>query len=45
MAYEAPRNQNETLILPGDAYVRAIFQPEEGEHLMQAIVERLEEQG
>ena len=45
IAYEVPRDQNEALILPGGAYARAIFQPEEGEHLMQAVVERLEEQG
>jgi pimeloyl-ACP methyl ester carboxylesterase len=43
MAREAPGDQNEALILPGDAHAQAIFQTEEGGLLMQAILERLEE--
>ncbi len=45
MADEAPGDQNESLILSGDAHAQAIFQTEEGERLMRAIVERLEEYG
>jgi pimeloyl-ACP methyl ester carboxylesterase len=45
MASEAPGEQNEALILPGDAHAQAIFQTEEGERLMQVILERLEEYG
>ncbi len=45
MADEAPGDQNEALILPGDAHAQAIFQTEEGERLMRALVERLEEYG
>ena len=45
MADEAPGDRNEALILPGDAHAQAIFQTEEGERLMQAILERLEEYG
>src|SRR5215212_403304 len=45
MADEAPGDQNEALILPGDAHAQAIFQTEEGERLMQVILERLEEYG
>jgi pimeloyl-ACP methyl ester carboxylesterase len=43
MAREAPGDQNEALILPGDAHAQAIFQTEEGDHLTQAILKRLEE--
>lgn len=43
MAREAPGDQNEALILPGDAHAQAIFRTEEGDRLMQAILERLEE--
>ena len=43
MAREAPGEQNEALILPGDAHAQAIFQTEEGNHLMRAILKRLEE--
>jgi len=45
MAEEAPGNQNEALILPGDAHAQAIFRTGEGDRLMQAILERLEERG
>ena len=45
MAEEAPGEQNETLILSGDAHAQAIFRTEEGERLMQTILERLEEYG
>jgi pimeloyl-ACP methyl ester carboxylesterase len=45
MADEAPGERNEALILPGDAHAQAIFQTEEGERLMQVILERIEEYG
>jgi pimeloyl-ACP methyl ester carboxylesterase len=45
MADEAPGDRNEALILPGDAHAQAIFQTEEGERLMQVILERIEEYG
>lgn len=45
MAEEAPGDQNEALILPGDAHAQAIFQTEEGERLTRDILERLEEYG
>jgi pimeloyl-ACP methyl ester carboxylesterase len=45
MVDEAPGDQNEALILPGDAHAQAIFQTEEGERLMRIILERLEEYG
>jgi pimeloyl-ACP methyl ester carboxylesterase len=45
MASEAPGDQNETLILAGDAHAQAIFQTEEGERLMQVILDRLEKYG
>ena len=45
MAEEAPGNQNEALILPGDAHAQAIFRTGEGDRLMQTILERLEERG
>jgi pimeloyl-ACP methyl ester carboxylesterase len=45
MANEAPGDRNEPLILPGDAHAQAIFQTEEGDRLMQAILERLKEYG
>lgn len=45
MADEAPGGQNEALILPGDAHAQAIFQTQEGERLMQVILERLEKYG
>ncbi len=45
MANEAPGDRNEALILPGDAHAQAIFRTEEGDRLMQTILERLEEYG
>ncbi len=45
MAEEAPGNRNEALILPGGAHAQAIFRTEEGDRLMQAILEWLEEYG
>lgn len=45
MASEAPGDQNEALIFPGDAHAQAIFQTEQGERLMQVILQRLEEYG
>lgn len=45
MADEAPGDLNEVLILSGDAHAQAIFQTEEGERLMQAILKRLKEYG
>ncbi len=45
MAEEAPGDQNEALILSGDAHAQAIFQTEEGERLTRDILERLEEYG
>jgi len=45
MADEAPGDRNEALILPGDAHAQAIFETEEGERLMQVILERIEEYG
>ncbi len=45
MAEEAPGDRNEALILPGSAHAQAIFRTEEGDRLMQNILERLEEYG
>ena len=45
MAEEAPGGLNEALILPGETHSQALFQTEEGERLMRAIPERLEEYG
>jgi pimeloyl-ACP methyl ester carboxylesterase len=45
MADEAPGDENEALILSGDAHAQAIFQTKEGERLMQVILERIEEYG
>jgi pimeloyl-ACP methyl ester carboxylesterase len=45
MADEAPGDQNEALILPGEAHAQAIFQAEEGRRLMRVILERLEKYG
>ena len=44
MAEEAPGDRKEVLILSGDAYAQAIFKSDQGEHLMQAILEPLKEQ-
>jgi hypothetical protein len=43
MAEEAPGDRNEVLILPGDAHAQAIFETSQGERLMQAILETLNE--
>jgi pimeloyl-ACP methyl ester carboxylesterase len=45
MADEASGDRNEALILSGDAHAQAIFGTEEGERLMQVILERIEEYG
>ena len=45
MVDEAPGDQNEALILPGNAHAQAIFQTVEGERLMRVIRERIEEYG
>ena len=45
MAKEASGDRNEALVLPGDAHAQAIFGTEEGERLMQAILERLQNSG
>jgi pimeloyl-ACP methyl ester carboxylesterase len=45
MAEEAPGDQNGALILPGSAHAQAIFRTEEGDRLMQAILQRIEEYG
>ena len=41
MAAEAPGDRNEVLILPGNAHAQAIFTTEEGDRLLQAILERV----
>lgn len=41
MAEEAPGAENEALILPGDAHAQAIFESEQGEDLLRAILDRL----
>ena len=41
MAEESPGKQNEVLIVAGDAHAQGIFDTEEGEKLMNAILERL----
>ncbi len=45
MAEVAPGDRNEVLILPGDAHAQAIFETNQGERLMQAILELLKESG
>ena len=45
MAGEAPGEENEVLILPGDTHAQAIFHTEEGGYLMQVILERLKRYG
>jgi hypothetical protein len=45
MADEASGDRNEALILSGDAHAQALFETEEGERLMQVILERIEEYG
>lgn len=41
MADRAPGSRNEALILPGDAHAQAIFETDQGERLVRAILERL----
>lgn len=41
MADEAPGDQNETLILPGSAHAQAIFQGDQGDALVDAILDFL----
>ncbi|MGH2559282.1 MAG: alpha/beta hydrolase [Thermomicrobiales bacterium] len=43
MADEAPGDDNEALIVPGDAHAQAIFRTEEGDALLTAIIAWLEE--
>lgn len=43
MADEAAGNRNKALILPGDAHAQAIFETNQGDNLMQAILERLQQ--
>lgn len=45
MAEEAPGEQNEVLIVPGDAHAQAVFGTKGGDELMQALLKRLEEHG
>ncbi|HLL40218.1 MAG TPA: hypothetical protein VK357_11210 [Rubrobacteraceae bacterium] len=45
MAEEAPGDENEALLLSGDAHAQAIFRTDEGERLTQTVLERLEEYG
>lgn len=45
MVEEAPGEENEALILPGGAHAQNIFQAEEGERLLDTILERLERRG
>jgi len=45
MVEEAPGGRNEALILPGDAHAQAIFETNQGEKLVQAILELLEKSG
>lgn len=45
MAEEAPGDQNEALVLPGNAHAQAIFETEQGERLMRAILARVERRG
>ncbi|MBA2713285.1 MAG: hypothetical protein H0U55_06995 [Rubrobacteraceae bacterium] len=43
MADEAAGNQYKVLILPGDAYAQAIFETDQGDNLLQPILERLQQ--
>ncbi len=45
MAERAPGSRNEVLILPGDAHAQAIFETDQGERLMHAILERIRDDG
>jgi hypothetical protein len=43
MAKDAPGGKNEALILSGDAHAQAIFDGDQGDKLLQAIIKRVEE--
>ena len=45
MTQEAPGENNEALILPGDAHAQAIFDSDQRNRLMQAMLERLQQYG
>ena len=45
MAEEAPGGRNKALILPGDAHAQAIFETDQGERLVRAILKLLKESG
>lgn len=45
MAEEAPGSRNDALILQGDAHAQAIFETDQGDELMQVILERLKDNG
>jgi len=45
MAEEAPGGRNKALILPHDAHAQAIFETDQGERLMRAILKLLKESG
>lgn len=45
MTQEAPGENNEALILPGDAHAQAIFDSDQGNRLMQAMLDRLQQYG
>jgi pimeloyl-ACP methyl ester carboxylesterase len=42
MAEEAPGDRNDVLTLPGDAHAQAIFETDQGERLMRAMIDLLE---
>lgn len=43
MAEAAPGDENEALLLPGDAHAQAIFDTGQGDRLLAAMIERLKE--
>lgn len=45
MAQDAPGSENEALILSGSAHAQAIFETDQGDKLLQTIIERLKEYG
>ena len=45
MAYRAPGNRSEVLILPGDAHAQAIFETDQGDRLTWAILDFLKGNG
>lgn len=45
MTQEAPGENNEALILPGDAHAQAIFDSSQGNKLTQAMLDRLQQYG